>query len=395
MKQAFGATLLLLAAALCSGVLPALADDADLSNLRAYTVVKPLRNVTTDQVMSAVQNQATLPMWSYKINSPVDGKNYLGVMVGGSPFFNGARTTSVPVLIVPIIIVMPDGTTFDPTVLDSCSLSTTLTPVQQVLQSPVFSPTSFSMNGINLGNGIYSDEFQRANFHSANVAATGNSYHTVLNPITVLPAVTVTIPTIAGVPEGKVYNQGCNNKIGVMDLNTFDQIITTQVIPSLASQNVNPTTLPVFLLHDVVMGDPGTNLNFDCCVFGYHGAFGSPVQTYAVPDYDTTGVFRVQFPDIADLSHEIAEWMDDPIGTNPTPGWGNIGQVQGCQNDLEVGDPLTATNLSGVLMPNGITYHPQELAFFSWFLRQNPSLGAGGKYSSNGTFTTTAGAVCH
>jgi hypothetical protein len=45
-------------------------------------------------------------------------------------------------------------------------------------------------------------------------------------------------------------------------------------------------------------------------------------------------------------------------------------------------------------MPNGFTYNLQELAFFSWFYRQNPSLGASGDFSDNGTFAEDAGPVC-
>ena len=47
--------------------------------------------------------------------------------------------------------------------------------------------------------------------------------------------------------------------------------------------------------------------------------------------------------------------------------WGGIGQVTGCQNNWEVGDPLTGTNFPPILMPNGVTYHPQETVFWSWF----------------------------
>jgi hypothetical protein len=93
--------------------------------------------------------------------------------------------------------------------------------------------------------------------------------------------------------------------------------------------------------------------------------------------------------DISALSHEVAEWMDDPDTVNPTPLWGNIGQVTGCQSNLEVGDPLSGTNIS-VPMPNSFVYHPQELAFFSWFYRQSPSIGVNGWFSSNGTFKTGA-----
>jgi hypothetical protein len=92
--------------------------------------------------------------------------------------------------------------------------------------------------------------------------------------------------------------------------------------------------------------------------------------------------------DISSLSHEIAEWMDDPFGTNRTRPWGHIGQVSGCQGNLEVGDPL-----SGTLQPTklgGTTWHPQEMAFASWFYHQNPSPSVNGWYSSNGTFRTDA-----
>ena len=92
--------------------------------------------------------------------------------------------------------------------------------------------------------------------------------------------------------------------------------------------------------------------------------------------------------DISPLSHEVAEWQDDPFGTNPTKPWGNIGQVAGCQTNLEVGDPLSGTPIPTVT--NGHTFHPQELAFFSWFYHSNPSLGVNGLFSNNGTFTTAA-----
>jgi len=134
-------------------------------------------------------------------------------------------------------------------------------------------------------------------------------------------------------------------------------------------------------------GDPT-----QCCALGYHNAFlnGGVFQTYSVNMYDTSNAFG---GDTSVMSHEIAEWMDDPGTGNPVPNWGAEGQVTAgnCQNNLEVGDPLspgfgTPTNPFTVLAANGVTYTLQELAFYSWFLGTSPSLGAGGGFSDNGTF---------
>jgi hypothetical protein len=49
-----------------------------------------------------------------------------------------------------------------------------------------------------------------------------------------------------------------------------------------------------------------------------------------------------------------------------------LGQVLGCQSNLEVGDPLSGTDAPPIVMPNHFTYHLQELAFFSWFMAHLP-----------------------
>ena len=89
----------------------------------------------------------------------------------------------------------------------------------------------------------------------------------------------------------------------------------------------------------------------------------------------------------------MAEWTGRPVRRQPDASRGaHIGQVAGCQTNLEVGDPLSGTNLT--VATSGHTYHPQELAFFSWFYHSSPSLGVNGLFSNNGTFTSSAPA-CH
>jgi hypothetical protein len=354
-------------------------------------IVMPLKDASFKLAEITTQAAAgiTIPLWSYSIVSPVDSKTYSGMMVGRSPFFHGHRTTTIQSYLVPVILTFTDtGTVFDPTAPDSCiSNSTVLSVVQN---SPIFQNASYTMNGASVGNTQYVDAFQRANFWT-NVSVTGNRYHTTLG-LTTLPAVKVTVPAANGLSFnfGGCGSIGIGN-LGTMDINWWDSYVQNTLIPSLTSQGVGPETVPLFLFDSVGMylnGDPN-----QCCALGYHSAYTpfSLLQTYAVNDFDTSGFFG---GDISIMSHEVGEWMDDPVTNNLTPAWGNIGQVIGCQNNLEVGDPL-----SGIFVPpvtsNGFTYNPQELAFFSWFYRQSPSIGSGGLYSNNGTFTTSAGPVCH
>ena len=371
-------------------------DASEPFFLNGYHSVVPLRSSAAAKVRQAIDSAAvvsqSIPMWNYSVTSPVDGNSYSGTMVGASPFFNGARTTNIPTVIVPLIIVMPDGTRFDPSVIDPCVPSAS--PVNLVLGSPIFQPSLFTMNGINVGNTQYIDAFQRANFYDANVSMTGDSYHTILGPVSTLSAVTVNIPA----NEGQTWNLGGCGTLGIMDYATFISILTNTVIPSLASQGVGTGNFPLFIIHDVVMGNPGTSPYTNCCVIGFHGSLGPPIQTYAVADYDSTSLFRTE-PDIAPTSHEVGEWMDDPLGGNPAPSWGHVGQVSGCQTNVEVGDPLSGSLYSqsgqfGIKMPNGQTYFPQQLAFFSWFYRQSPSIGAGGLFSDGGTFGSSAKGIC-
>jgi hypothetical protein len=389
----------LASAVLLAAVAPAVfGQDAAPIGFGKVVPLQPSRIVQSRSAIGSVVAGSSIPMWNYTVTSPIDNKNYSGVMVGASPFMNGARTTNIPTVVIPLKVNFTfDGSVFDPTAANA-RCSSFGAALNGVLNSPVFQSASFTMNGVNLGFGQYTDEFQRANFYNSNVAATGDSYHTVLSPVTVLPVQTITIPTA----EGQTYWFGCS-PVGVVDFASMNSIITTSVFPSLASQGVNPSAFPLVVLNNVVMGNPGTSLTSNCCVIGYHGAFQSPngaPQTYAVADFDTSQTF--ESPDIQPTSHEVGEWMDDPLGTNPTPAWGHVGQVQGCQNNLEVGDPLSGTppalysqsGIYGVTMPNGQKYYPQELAFFSWFYRQSPSMGAGGVYSDGGLFLGTAKGVC-
>jgi len=84
--------------------------------------------------------------------------------------------------------------------------------------------------------------------------------------------------------------------------------------------------------------------------------------------------------DIAALSHEIAEWFNDPFSSNMVPPW-EAPPDYPCTNLLEVGDPV------GDITFTQAGYHLQDEVFLSWFARQVPSIGIGGMYSYLGSVT--------
>jgi hypothetical protein len=341
-----------------------------------------------DDVVATMAHSAastTIPLWSYSTVG-YDGKPYSGIMVGRSPFFHGARTTNIHTVIVPVIFHMPDGTIFDPTATDTgCLLPASA--VTLIQQSPLLSNISQNINGVTVGTGQYTDIFQRSSFWT-DVSITGNSYHTVLSPVAVLSAITIS-PTSADAIVLSKASTGLCGPLGIISNTWFDGQIQSTIIPALAASGVGPTVFPVFLFHNVVQSTATPPTATACCILGYHNSFGTPLQTYSPLDFDGVQAFGSGFT--STMSHEIGEWMDDPNGSNLVPAWGAEGQQAGCQNNLEVGDPLspgftTPTNEFTVAMPNGLTYDLQELAFYSWFYG-GTSLGAGGKYSNNGTFT--------
>jgi len=329
-----------------------------------------------------------IPLWSYRTVSSRDGGAYAGTMVGGPPAAHA--TTNVPVTMIPVAWIfhtLAGNFTFDPTLPDPCSPVAAQTPaLNAMLASPLFQSRNWVLGGTAIGNTTFPDAFQKANFWNAGGSNPG--YHTRLN---------VSVPfkiTLHAYGAFWVSTAPCGFA-GVVDYATWDVFFKTVLYPLLNGYGISTNTFPLMLFYNVFLQAP-LNPGGGCCMLGYHSAFsrgGGLVQTYGETAFNTTGVFGAGSQDVATATHEIGEWLDDPIGNNATPSWGHIGQVAGCQSNLEVGDPLSGTLLPVIAM-NGFTYHLQELAFFNWFFGA-PSAGVNGWFSSNGTFVNSAGGICH
>ena len=376
-----------------------------------YTTVLPVKGLTRTAAQAFISAPASLPMWNFSVtaNASLGGGVYTGTIIGRNPSLRAKSVTDINLYIIPLKITITDSVygaqVYDPTVADACynlSPSGHPTDVALVENSPMFQTNLYDgaggaghapkMDGIDVTQGVpaqYEDAYMRANFWSL---VQNTNYH--LNFIvTTLPTQTLSF-NYTGVSQanyvGGTDYSGCG-RIGVVDINDYDSAIQT-LLKSMGA--VTPGVFPMLLTNSVVNGNPGTNLFGDCCALGYHSAYnvGPNLQVYSP--------FSVSQPfgDISTISHEVAEALMDPTTVNGTPSWGNEGQVyQACQNNLEVGDPLSpgfpdSIGTEFMIAQNGFTYSLQELTFFDWFFGAAPAgfgaspMGAGGLYSNNSAF---------
>ena len=296
----------------------------------------------------------TIPYWS---NSFASGTKSFGYsMVGTSPMSNPSSTTTVDTELQPLTFKFSNG-------VEISGSAAAL----KIANSPIFVNTKLPT-----GTGQYVDLFQRANF--AKYVGT-KPYHVRLGLPGIRPEIVINVPKASGRVE--------KSKAGVT-YGLVDEAFVTQTITNLIKTGkFNPATLAIFVTGNVFEYDQVTVL---CCVLGYHDAIApasGELQTYIYTSFPTLGLFNGGFADVAVLSHEVAEWMDDPFGTNEVRPW-SVPQHPGvCFSDLlEVGDAIEYfPDPTFTVALNGITYHLQDLAFFSWFTGTAPSIGLGGGYS--------------
>jgi len=141
----------------------------------------------------------------------------------------------------------------------------------------------------------------------------------------------------------------------------------------------------------------------NCCVIGFHGTRGgggsshsngnAVVQTFAWASWVQPGLYARPnggtawaLQDIHAISHEIAEWANDPFVNNTVEPWLTPTAPQyGCTNLMETGDPVVGIgfamgtntfqqgpNPNGTQSADGY-YHPEDEVFLPWFMRSAPN----------------------
>jgi len=298
-------------------------------------------------------------------------------IVGTNPAL-GAATTTVPTVIVPVKVVFVIGG--QSIALDGSN------KVSAVENSPIFLNADYTAGSVDLGFTQFGDALQRAEFF--NSPGFSNNYHVLLAPPTVASPLVVTVTSPA---QGNLYQLRDGNLVGVLANGFLDAAINGQV------KNYTSNTLPIYLTDNVFEGADGT-IN-TCCVLGYHNSQGPPAataKTWIYAAYTEPGTFvNDAIVDVQSLSHEVAEWLNDPFVGRLVPGFLNIvppavlpGTGGACIINFETGDPLEAPPIAFTQVTNGTTYHLQDEVFLPWYLHTTPSFSVNGWYTLQNTFPT-------
>jgi hypothetical protein len=339
MKPRFSARGLTAALALTACIAgSAFAQDASTTARPMFERLKPV-------VRNDVKTPTTTPLRTWNSSFVYKNKTYKYNMVGTAP--STGVSTTIKAFIIPVVFQIKNGTTTS-TFSPLTKQSNGLTAVQNTTASPVFKSMDFTSNGVDMGTTQYIDAFQRGNFWGTVQSKTG--YHVLLSSApTQLPTLTLSVPSA----DGKVAND-FGITVGNVDIFWFD----TQIQNYMSSHTqITPNTLPIFITYNSYLTEFGS-----CCIGGYHSSFGSStaLQSYAHFTYiSTPGIFS---QDVSALSHEVGEWLDDPLVVNTN------GNTVAC-GILEVGDPEESfANYGGFPYTlNGFTYNLQDLTFLPYF----------------------------
>ena len=244
-------------------------------------------------------------------------------------------------------------------------------------------------------------------------------YHLRLHA-NLLPAVTITVPQ----KQGTLVQSGRGTLVAAIDIGWWSSQINN------LETTADPTHLPLYLSEDVLLYS--NNDLSTLGIIGYHGTgaaglkkgYGKnqgngAVQTFAWASYLQPGVYARPnggtvwaLQDIHAISHEIAEWADDPFVNNTVEPWLTPTAPQyGCTGVLETGDPVVGIGFAKGTNPwfqgpnpNGSQsadgyYHPEDEALLPWFMRSPANAtgsepnqsGNGGRYTLMGDLNPFAG----
>jgi hypothetical protein len=349
---------------------------------------------------SVLPTTRTVQHWYGQTADPNNGVTYGYNMVGADPSTGAAATIQAD--ITPIVVKIA-GLTFSGNDVLAATLASPqfanndygTTAAATAAGSFPSAPAFIRGAGGVLSQGDAGQQLQlqdatmRAQFNQTGASG----YHLYLHP-NVLPTMTINVPSNQGV----LLISGRGVVFADISINWWAAQIQN------LETTADPTHLPIYLTNNVLLHIGSNVLN--CCVIGFHGTraagYGggsansngnAVVQTFAWASWVQPGIYARPnggtdwaLQDIHALSHEIAEWADDPFVNNTVEPWLTPTAPQyGCTSVLETGDPVVGIgfamgtntfqqgpNPNGTQSADGY-YHPEDEAYLPWFMRTAPN----------------------
>ncbi len=388
--------LLLFVAATCSSAFTQAQDDdqltsADLANVHvrsARVAPRGHRNGQAD-ARFGVQGIDSLVNFNKHFQAPGVDQNgnpqliWYYTTVGNPPEMGGTTTINVPIIPVSLDLRNFDGS---PRFVNGHRLFYDATPsVDPLLGSPLFQNANYTSSDLPTQ---YTDAIQRAEFFNSMKP----DWQTLLNPSVKIPRA---ITLIRGTYKFGVNPDGSCCSIVLVDFNTwFDKLAPTTIPPDNTTPIGAAEIAGEMTTEDItIILSPPNTFQFSgsfCCVGGFHTYDFEPgddsndnkERRYVLT---FSSLFNFASIDVYGFSHELAEILNDPFVQTPptgvTPWW--LAPNGNCQDFLEVADVLENLPNSAfpITMPNGVTYHPQNVALRQWFEFRSPSNALHGAYS--------------
>jgi len=314
-------------------------------------------NKASEKANLAVAQNRVLSVPHFNSSFAFQSRTFPYTVVGGNP--KNGQTTTIPTQVIPIALFFEGyaDENGNPIVLD-------ITPIlSTVMNSPSFRPAQYPTGYTQFGDAV-----QRAQFFHA----MSPEWHTMLGTPAVLRTVNIEVPS----GFATLYRMRSSGTIfAVVDEGFF----ISQLNTILQFEDMEITGLPLALTRNVFLA-PKSEMR-QCCLMGFHTSFDAGersglqmIQTFVWASWIGSGIFGGTVSDVTAISHEISEWFNDPFNTNIVPDWQFPTPPAGCQNNLETGDPVSASPHAGypVTIEN-FTYHPQNETLLQWFQRKTPS----------------------
>lgn len=305
---------------------------------------------------STLHAQTKVPVFGFRAGGAVY------TLAGNSPQNGG--TTKIPVVLVPVTLTFHEQGSHRAQSFDATQ------DVPSILHSPVFASYRYPSGD----STQFADALLRASVpHAA-------SWHTLLQPVKIAP-ITVTVPAADGYT---LYSRKNGGRIAVVDL----QFLVNKLFQKLPHE---PGKLVIAFTHDTTyyaIHDATV-----CCGWGAHGVDSATGDAFVLSTYLHHAPAIVRDQDIQPLTQQLAEYLYDPLHNplysgrfhaqpgNHFPSSWRRPFDRGCGGD-GVGSYYfqlepTDTNLkndfpespSFVLDQGGHTYHVENIALLSWYLK--------------------------